>query len=68
MENVRPDIADLVQRIRAEYREMPGLCLTEAQAKRVWQLEKNLCTAIFAELVHDKFLMRTRAGAFVRVE
>jgi hypothetical protein len=29
---------ELLARIRAEYRDMPGLCLTAAQAARLWDL------------------------------
>ena len=29
---------DLTTRARAEFREMPGMCLTTAQAARLWQL------------------------------
>ena len=34
---------DLTTRARAEFREMPGMCLTTAQAARLWQLlDENL--------------------------
>jgi hypothetical protein len=33
----------LVARIRGEYREMPGLRLTFAQACRLWQLDAPTC-------------------------
>ena len=60
------EVDGLLERIQAEYREMPGLSLTEAQACRVWQLEKAHCKAILETLVQANFLNRTRAGSYVR--
>jgi len=47
---------------------MPGLRLTEAQARRLWGLDAAACRALLGELVDAKFLFRTRDGAFMRVE
>jgi hypothetical protein len=55
----------LVARIRGEYREMPGLRLTVAQACRLWQLDAPTCTAVMEALVAQGFLVRTRDGACV---
>ena len=55
----------LVQRVRGEYMEMPGLCLTLAQAQRLWGLEPHLCDALLQGLVDDRFLGRTDDGMFV---
>lgn len=60
------EIENLLERIQAEYREMPGLSLTEAQAARVWHLEGVRCSALLDALVQAKFLRRTRTGAYVR--
>lgn len=57
---------DLIRRVQGEFLEMPGLRLTEPQARRLWALEPSLCAAVLAELVDDGFLHRTRDGAFVR--
>ncbi len=59
---------DILRRVRGEFLEMPGLRLTEPQARRLWALEPSLCTAVLTELVDNGFLLRTRDGAFVRVE
>ena len=59
---------DIVRRIQGEFLEMPGLRLTEAQARRLWALEPSLCSAVLAELVDNGFLLRTREGAFLRVD
>ena len=55
----------LIERARAEYREMPGLCLTVHQACRLWQIEKAACTRILDVLVAEGFLTRTLTGAFI---
>jgi hypothetical protein len=55
----------LLERVRGEYGEMPGLRLTLAQACRLWQLDRPTCEAILDHLVDDRFLLRTRDGAFV---
>jgi hypothetical protein len=57
---------DVLQRIRAEYLEMPGLKLTAAQAQRLWNLSRTTCEGLLGRLVDAKFLFRTRDGAFVR--
>ena len=58
-------IAELLQRIRGEYLEMPGLNLTAPQARRLWGLDCAACEAALAALVDAKFLSRTREGLFV---
>jgi DNA-binding IclR family transcriptional regulator len=55
----------LVARIQGEFREMPGLRLTVAEACRLWQLDASTCTAIVDALVVQGFLVRRRDGAFV---
>ena len=61
-------IEDVFRRVQGEFLEMPGLRLTEAQARRLWGMETELCSALLGELVAAKFLFRTRDGAFMRVE
>jgi hypothetical protein len=48
--------------------EMPGLRLTEAQARRLWGLDEASCAALLRALVDAQFLFRTHNGAFMRVE
>jgi hypothetical protein len=55
----------LVGRIRAEFLEMPGLCLTMPQAQRLWCLEPRTCEALLNTLVDSRFLRRTDRGLFV---
>jgi len=59
---------DVLRRVQGEFLEMPGLRLTEAQARRLWNLDEAACAALLGALVDAKFLFRTRDGAFMRVE
>jgi hypothetical protein len=63
-----PTIEDVFRRVQGEFLEMPGLRLTEAQARRLWGMETELCAALLGALVDANFLFRTRDGAFMRVE
>jgi hypothetical protein len=57
-----------VRRVREEFREMPGLRLTLAQATRLWGLEHDLCRAVVERLVASAFLQWTSAGSIRRSE
>lgn len=48
----------LTIRARAEFREMPGMCLTTAQAARLWQLSPARAEELLSELVQSGFLVR----------
>lgn len=54
----------LRHRILAEYREMPGLQLTLAQAARLWALDPGRCEEILRTLVDARRLRRTADGRF----
>ena len=45
-----------IQRIRAEFQEMPGLRLTAAQVQRLCGVEADVCKAVLAAFVDAKFL------------
>jgi hypothetical protein len=62
------DIDEVLRRVQSEFLEMPGLRLTEAQARRLWGLDEASCGALLGALVDAKFLFKTRDGAFMRVE
>jgi len=51
---------DLGALIRAEYLEMPGLCLTLAQAARLWNVDQNRCLDALDSLAREGFLCRSR--------
>jgi hypothetical protein len=59
-------IGELLVRIQGEYREMPGLMLTEAQAQRLWGLDRLTCTFVLGTLVERNFLRRTHLGTYLR--
>jgi len=58
----------IARRVRAEFREMPGLRLTPAQARRLWGLEVDICHKVIDSLVASDFLRWTPAGAVTRAE
>lgn len=57
---------DLARRVRAEYADMPGLCLTLPQAQRLWKVDRQTCEAVFSRLIAHGFLRMTPEGQFVR--
>ena len=59
-------IDEVLQKIQREFIEMPGLRLTAAQARRLWNLDREVCDALLGALVDARFLNQTRDGAFVR--
>jgi hypothetical protein len=56
----------ILHRIRGEYLEMPGLRLTEAQARRLWGLDGPRCADVLAALTETRFLHRREDGTYVR--
>jgi hypothetical protein len=61
-----PLIAALAEHVRGEYLNMPGLCLTEAQACRLWNVDPLVCVAILEALVDTGFLIKTPMGMYCR--
>jgi hypothetical protein len=59
-------IEETLQRVQGEFREMPGLRLTPAQAGRLWGLDPVSSQALLDALVDARFLLRTADGAFMR--
>jgi hypothetical protein len=59
---------DLIQRVRSEFLEMPGLRLTEQQARRLLDLDPPSCAAVLGGLIDTGFLCRTRDGFFMRAD
>lgn len=57
---------DLLNRVRGEYLEMPGLQLTLAQAARLWGLDRRLALALLEALVETGFLVRKGDGRYGR--
>jgi hypothetical protein len=57
----------LLERIRAEYLEMPGLCLTPVQMQRPCGVERALCQQVLDTLVDAKFLCLMANGTYARL-
>jgi len=57
----------LLDRIRSEYIEMPGLRLRGEQATRLWGLEEGVCTELLQQLIDEKFLCCKADGSYTRL-
>jgi len=62
------EVHALVERVRSEFLEMPGLRLTIRQASRLWGLDQAACSQIVDILVGTAFLRWTAGGAITRAE
>ena len=52
----------LVNRVRSEFIEMPGLRLRIEQAQRLWNLDRTLCEMVLHSLVEANFLRQYGDG------
>jgi hypothetical protein len=74
MANENPRTADmdvdaaLLERVVAEYREMPGLALTLPQAVRLWGFDARTCERLMSTLETRGLLRRLRDGRFASAE
>jgi hypothetical protein len=57
---------ELLQRIEGEYRELPSLNVTEAQAQRLWGLDSTTCSFVLMILIQRGVLKRTASGTYIR--
>ena len=57
----------LLERVRGEYLEMPGLRLTLAQARRLWAVDEATCGQVLQRLAETNFLARSSDGRYVRL-
>jgi hypothetical protein len=62
------DTDALVTRIKSEFYESPGMCLTVRQGARLWGIAPEECARIVDRLVSEQFLRWTRNGEVVRSE
>ena len=62
------DLDVVTRRVREEFREMPGLRLTPAQATRLWGLEQEVCRQVIDALIAAAYLRWTSAGSVTRSE
>jgi hypothetical protein len=54
----------LVNRVRSEFLEMPGLRLRVDQAQRLWNLDRVSCELLLGALVEAKFLSQYSDQAY----
>lgn len=61
------ELIAIVERVRGEFLEMPGLRLTVPQAARLWRLDVPACEEVLDVLIKASFLRRTPSGAVTRM-
>ena len=61
-----PTVQSGLERIRAEYQEMPGLRLTSAQVSRLCGVERSSCEQLLEALVDTRYLERSTDGRYAR--
>jgi hypothetical protein len=57
----------ILDRLRAEFLEMPGLRLTAEQVHRFCGVEQKTCRAVLDALVSEKFLCTKSDGTYTRL-
>ena len=57
----------VLERIRAEYLEMPGMRLTVEQVQRLCGVEGSVCRIVLDSLVEAKFLCVHPDGTYARL-
>lgn len=57
----------LLDRIRSEYLEMPGLRLRREQARRLWGLDEAVCAELLQQLIDEQFLCCKADGSYARL-
>ncbi len=57
---------EVLERLRAEYLEMPGLRLTVEQVQRLCGIERAICSMVLEALVDSNFLCKKSNGAYAR--
>jgi hypothetical protein len=59
-------IEDVLNRLRAEYLEMPGLRLKPEQVQRLCGIERTICQMALDSLFESNFLCLKPDGAYAR--
>jgi hypothetical protein len=60
------DLQEILQHLRAEYLEMPGLRLNTSQVQRLCGVERTLCQTALDALVEEMFLRVSPDGYYAR--
>jgi hypothetical protein len=58
-------IPKLIQLIKSEYHEVPGLNLTKPQMQRLWGFDADMCDALVDALVASRVLRPSQRGTYV---
>lgn len=58
---------EVLERIRAEYLEMPGMRLKVQQVQRLCGVERSLCQVVLDSLIEAKFLCLRSDGSYARL-
>jgi DNA-binding IclR family transcriptional regulator len=61
---VQAVLVNLVQRIREEFEEAPGLRVTVREAARFWGLDEETCGQVLQQLLAVGFLARGGDGRY----
>lgn len=62
------DTEALLTRIKSEFNESPGMCLTLRQGSRLWGIAPDECAKLVERLVREDFLRWTQNGEVIRSE
>jgi DNA-binding GntR family transcriptional regulator len=62
-----PLLQDVLERIRADYLEMPGMRLRPEQVQRLCGVDSSVCRQVLDLLVQTKFLCVRRDGTYARL-
>ena len=57
-------VGTLVDIVDAEFREMPGMRLTCAQARRLWNMSPAVCREVFGRLLKAGALDKDETGRY----
>jgi hypothetical protein len=57
---------DIVERVRSEYLEMPGMRLTPQQLQRLCGIGPSVCDAVLESMVASRFLTARPDGTYAR--
>jgi hypothetical protein len=57
----------LIERVRSEFADMPGMRLTVAQVQRLCGVEELVCTAVLDTLVESRVLCRNSDGTYTQL-
>ena len=61
-----PALDDVLNRVKGEYKEMPGMCVTRTQAQRLWGLDSATCERVLTTLLERGVVRRTSRGMYVK--